>query len=634
MLRCWPIGVVALALATGLAWPVWGQTASVSDAGAVATTGEASLAHAPAGPAANWGVSPPPGYLEIANQRLARMTLEQRVNQTLIVGFSGTQMNNELEDLVRAQVGGIALFSRNIETPDQTAKLTEDIRRKADLPPFIAIDQEGGQVVRLKKGAIILPSHMALGATRSRTLAYLAGRALGADLYSLGINMNLAPVLDVNSNAANPVIGTRSFGERPELVGELGSWFVRGQQETGIVAVAKHFPGHGDTTTDSHYDMPVLAHGMSRLQKIELVPFKMAAKAGLDAMMTAHIALPNVAESPSLPATLSRRLLHDVLRKEVGFEGLVITDGLEMRGIVEGEGIGEAAVRAFLAGADMLMVLWSRADRDTVRTAMMEAVRSGRVSQQRLEQSVRRILIKKAERQIDRKQTPPRANELQRLLHDQLAEEIAERAVTLVRDRKELVPLRDKRVLLLAPEGSSDLQLSQSASVWMPQVPTRERRQRDVVSAISKSENVDVIVGLASNRYHVEVIRAVKEAVPNIPMVFVSLASPYYLLLLPSADTYLCTYSSASTAQRALSRVLTGKRGTVGRLPVTIPQLYPYGTGVVEDVEGAASGGTGSAAGAAAAGTTSVAVAGVTDGSESGLDGSGGAPKSATRTPK
>lgn len=571
----------------------------------------------------------------------AKMTIEQRVSQTLIVGFSGTTMNSELEELAHAwQVGGIALFSRNVETPEQTARLTEDIRRRSPLAPFIAIDQEGGQVVRLKRGAILLPSHMALGATRSRTLSYLAGRALGGDLFSLGINMNLAPVLDVNSNAANPVIGTRSFGERPELVGELGSWFVRGQQEAGIVAVAKHFPGHGDTTADSHYDMPVITHGIDRLRKVEFVPFKMASDVGLDAMMTAHIALPNVSESPQLPATLSRRLLTDILRKELHFEGLIVTDGLEMRGIVEGEGIGEAAVRAFLAGADLLMVLWSRNDRDTVRSAMLAAVQSGRVSPARLEQSVRRILTKKLERGVLEASTPPRATQLQRVLHDQLAAEIAERAVTLVRDRGGQVPLRNRRVLLLAPEGSSDINLPSAASVLMPQVPTRERRQRDVVSAIAKSEGVDVIVALASNRYHVEVIRAVKDAVPNVPLVFVSLASPYYLLLVPNADAYLCTYSGAVTAQKALGLVLTGKRGTVGRLPVTIPGLYPYGAGVV--VDGSADGDVGSAAGGGSAATggavrvsafgADTSVFGVTG--ESFGEGAFGASNSATRTPK
>lgn len=518
------------------------------------------------------------------------MSDSEKVAQLMVVGFSGTQVNRELEELIGEwHVGAVALFSRNIESPTQTRKLTQGIRGLArGVPPFVAIDQEGGIVVRLKQGVFILPSAMALGATRSRALAFLGGRALASDLRALGISMNLAPVLDVNSNPANPVIGTRSIGERPELVADLGTWFVRGQEEGGVVTVAKHFPGHGDTQTDSHFDLPQLPHNLERLKKLEFVPFKAAFAAGLDAVMTAHIALPAVAEAPNLPATLSHRLLTTVLREDLGFSGLILTDGLEMRGIVEGEGIGEAAVKAILAGADMVMVLWSKQDRQQVFDTLKTAYANGTISKARMRASLRRILATKERRGVMGPQVIA-TTDVQRMLHDQLADEIAERAVTLVRSHGDLLPTTAKRVLVLEPEGQVGALLGAQDDVQMPVVPTRERRQHDVTAAIAKSANADVIVAVAQNRYHVEVIRAVREAVPTVPMIFVSMSSPYYLSLVPSADAYLCTYSSLPSAQRALVKVLLGQRGTVGRLPVTIPGLYPYGAGVVEGSDADAS---------------------------------------------
>ncbi len=517
---------------------------------------------------------------------IEKMSDDEKLAQLMVVGFSGTQVGPELQTLVGEwKVGAVALFSRNIESTPQTKKLTQGIRSlvKGGLPPFIGIDQEGGLVVRIKQGAFVLPSAMALGASRSRALSYLAGEALGRDLRALGISMNLAPVLDVNSNPQNPVIGTRSIGERPELVAELGSWFVRGQQEAGIVTVAKHFPGHGDTQTDSHFDMPQLPHDLARLMRLELVPFRAAFAAGLDAVMTAHIALPKISESPNVPATLSHRLLTDILRKELGFTGLVLTDGLEMRGIVEGEGIGEAAVRAVLAGADMVMVLWSKRDRDEVFNALKQAYATHVISEDRVRDSLRRIVASKLAHGLSGPQAQPETD-VQRLLHDQLAEEIAERAVTLVRDQGDLVPLGKRRVAVLAPEGM--LTGIAGERTEMPLVPTRERRQRDVTDAIAKTAGADVIIAAAQNRYHVEVIRAVRDAVPSVPMIFVSFGSPYYLQLVPTANAYLCTYSGLPSADRAVVKVLTGTRGTVGRLPVTIPGLYPYGAGIVEGGEG------------------------------------------------
>ncbi|MCC6811968.1 MAG: beta-N-acetylhexosaminidase [Deltaproteobacteria bacterium] len=568
-------------------------------------------------------------------QKIQQMSEDEKLAQLMVVGFSGTSVNAEVDDLLaRWKVGAIALFSRNVKSPEQVRRLTRGMRdvSKAVVAPFIAIDQEGGLVVRLKQGVSVLPGAMALGATRSRTLAYLAGRAVGADLRGLGISMNFAPVLDVNSNPANPVIGTRSLGERPELVAELGRWFIRGEDEAGIISVAKHFPGHGDTQLDSHYATPSLSIDLDRLRKLELVPFEQAIAFGLSAIMTAHIALPKVSEEPSLPATLSPRVLTGILRKDLGFDGLVITDGLEMRGIVEGEGIGRAAVKALNAGADMVMVLWSQKDREDVFSAMKGAYLAGELSHERVDASLTRIFRVKHKAGLFDKTMSPESLAAQRVLHDQVAEEIAERSVTLVRDRTGLMPLygpgKRTRVLYLGPEGQLAQSFMNDMIELMPSLPTKEQRQKHAIDAIARSAQATVIVAAAQNRYHVEVIRQVREALPSVPMAFVSLGSPYYLAQLPTVDAYLCAYGDLPSSQRALARVLHGERGTVGRLPVTIPGHANYGDGIVL-------GAVASDDGAGAAGSLALSDAGITTSDAGSRTGGGlGSSKKAARIPR
>src|SRR5690606_38358556 len=207
------------------------------------------------------------------DQILANTSVEEKVGQLMMIGFGGTKVNPQIRHwLTERKVGGVALFSRNIEDLEQTSSFTREMEAAVGdgVPLFIALEQEGGNVVRVKEGATVLPGNMAMGATRSTALSYVAGQALGVDLRILGFNMNLAPVLDVNSNPRNPVIGIRSYGERADLVGKLGSWFIRGQQEMGVVAVAKHFPGHGDTYSDSHFSMPTIGADEKRLDEVEL----------------------------------------------------------------------------------------------------------------------------------------------------------------------------------------------------------------------------------------------------------------------------------------------------------------------------------------------------------------------------
>jgi len=518
------------------------------------------------------------------------MTVKEKVGQLLLIGFSGKEVTPHIRRWVkRRKVGGVAIFARNIESTEQIARFTRGIQSltRRSIPAFISLDQEGGNVVRLKDGATVLPGNMALGATRSTALSYVAGQALGTDLKRLGFNMNLAPVLDVNSNPRNPVIGIRSYGERPELVGALGTWFVRGQQEAGVTGVAKHFPGHGDTHADSHFAMPSISTDLDRLRRLELVPFERAIAAGLDAVMTAHIALPKVAEEPNLPATLSYKILTEELRERMGFQGIVITDGLEMRGIVERYGAGTAAVRAILAGADMAMILWTNRKKEEVYASLLRAVERGTIGMQRLDESVRRILRVKLRRGIFDRELPPLRTVLRdgnrNKVHRRVAERIATESITLVRNHGDMLPLRPvryRKVVVMSPSGefANAMVKPKFTRVFrVPYRPSRARRSTAVKRIVKEAQNADALVMVAVNRYHIWMIKEVTRQLPHVPVTVVSFASPYYLESMPDVDGYVCTYSYQKASQRAAANAILGKSGMTGRLPVTIPGFYHYG---------------------------------------------------------
>ncbi len=518
------------------------------------------------------------------------MTVEEKVGQLLMVGFGGTQPNlHSVHWLRDRRVGGVALFSRNIKNLEQTARFARALHKLTvgHIPIFLALDQEGGNVVRVKEGATLLPGNMALGATRSSTLAYVAGQALSIDLKRLGFNMNLAPVLDVNSNPNNPVIGVRSYGERPELVSTLGSWYIRGQQEMGVVSVAKHFPGHGDTQSDSHYAMPAIAADLQRLEDVELAPFRASIDAGLDAIMTAHIALPQITGDKELPATLSRVLLTDILRRKLGFRGIVITDGLEMQGIVKRYGSGRAAVLAIKAGADMPMILWTPRVKEEVYQSLLTAVRGGEISMRRLDRSIRRILRVKEKRGLFHRHLEPLESVVaqgnKNPVHDQVASRIAREAVTLVRNHGDVLPLRASRyrkIVAFVPPGPFGDRLSKSdkvSTIRVSYVPSRERRRLDVERAVAEAANADLLVAAVINRYHVEMVRQIAARLPHLPIALVSFASPYYLKSIPDVDAYVCTYSYLDAAQIAAAKAFLGITPMTGRLPVSIPGFYAYG---------------------------------------------------------
>ena len=339
------------------------------------------------------------------------MTLHQKIGQMLLFGWQGDTPEGNRAVSAHAKalmddfaVGGVIFMGRNVGPPEQTRATITELQAQAKesgLPPlFVAVDQEGGRVQRLgPPNYVKRPSAREIGATHDPSQARAAASAIGGELKSLGFNWDFAPVLDVNNNPNNPVIGDRSYGDNPELVAEMGTAAMRGfQEDAGILACGKHFPGHGDTETDSHHALPRIAHSRARLDAVELVPFHAAIQAGLGAVMTSHILFP--ALDSVLPATLSPAILTGLLRDELGFDGLIITDDLEMKGVADGWGAPEAAVLAVLAGADILLCCHTYETQRAIRDVLVEAVASGRLTEARINESANRIAAAKAGEQV------------------------------------------------------------------------------------------------------------------------------------------------------------------------------------------------------------------------------------------
>ena len=320
------------------------------------------------------------------------MSLREKLGQLLMVGFDGITPSREVTRLVATtRVGGVILFRRNVEYPTQVLALTRALQRLAPKAPlFVAVDQEGGRVSRLPPPFTQFPPAAVLGTRNSFDLTYAVGEAMGREMAAVGINMDMAPVLDVNTNAANPVIGDRAFGDSPIVVEEHGLAMIVGLQDRRVIACAKHFPGHGATSADSHLELPEVKVSLRQLERIHLRPFEHAITNRLAAVMTAHVRYP--ALDPAAPATLSKKILTGLLRRAMGFEGLIITDDLEMKAISARHDPASAAVKAFQAGADILLFCRdTEAPRRTVEL-LAQAVARGRLSEARVDASLARIL--------------------------------------------------------------------------------------------------------------------------------------------------------------------------------------------------------------------------------------------------
>lgn len=325
----------------------------------------------------------------------------RRIARLFCIGFEGMRITPELRELIGLGVSSVILFTRNYESPAQLAELCCEIKSlensaRHDMAGgsgqrgiLICIDQEGGRVQRLRQPFTIIPSMREIGRRHAIDEARTVGRIMARELRAINVDMNLAPVLDVDSNPANPVIGERSFGSDPQVVAQLACALIDGLQSSGLAACGKHFPGHGDTSIDSHFDLPRLAHDLDRLQRVELAPFAAAIKAGVASIMCAHVLFD--ALDPQFPATMSRLVIDQLLRTQMGFNGVVCSDDLEMKAIVDHFGVEEAVVRGAMAGIDLFLVCRDHDVQHRAIAALRDAVARGDIAAQRIEQSNRRL---------------------------------------------------------------------------------------------------------------------------------------------------------------------------------------------------------------------------------------------------
>ena len=541
---------------------------------------------------------------------LASLDLAARVGQMVHVWVLGDYTNWDDPSFKQARqwitgdgVGGITM---SLGSPIEVADKINALQRLARVPLLVASDLEPGlgrlvggvHAPSLLRGgsATLLTTNMAIGAAGREDDAYRAGQITGREARAIGITMAFSPTSDVNNNPANPVINTRSFGEDPAAVATLAAAFVRGLQREGVVATAKHFPGHGDTDTDSHLALPVVASSRARLDSVELRPFKAAIAAGVGAVMTAHIALPALGQ-PSTPATLVPEVIEGLLRDSLGFDGMIVTDALTMEGVGKGYGVGESAVLAVKAGADVLL---KPGDIPAAIAAVVAAVEAGDVSAERIERSARRTLEMKARLGLHRNRYADLAH-LRHVVgapaHWEVAREIADRAVTLLRDDRSLVPVpRDGRIAVVtyAPEleitaGRAFLAelrglLRASGTRITPRTSATEldslTRSLAGADRVIVTTHVRTIEGEGRFAIPRHIAKWIDGLAARQPVIVVANGNPYVIRGFPNVKSYLATYGIDPGLEQAAARALAGTIPITGTSPISLPGYFARGDGV------------------------------------------------------
>jgi beta-N-acetylhexosaminidase len=568
--------------------------------------------------------------LKWADTELKKMSLDEKIGQLIYVGVNATFLNQDSEafqalrhQVVDNHVGGIILFHGPVY---ESVVLCNRMQQLAKYPLLISADLEAGSGMRFDD-TVNFPWNMAIAATGNPDYARRAGDLTGREARAMGIQQIYAPVSDVNNNAANPVINVRSYGEDPKDVARFVAAFVEGAQNAGVIATAKHFPGHGDTATDSHRGLPEIDVTRERLNSVELVPFRAAVDAGVGAVMTGHIGLPlidstaiqplprdlkmgpietsddgEIIAAGTMPTTLSL-VMNGILRKDLHFDGLIVTDAMSMSGLTIYFTQEEASVRAIEAGADLLL---KPADPDASLRGVRDAVKQGRLTEARIEQSARKVLAAKYDLgltrqrltsldQIDQEVAGKKANEL--------ANAIADDAITLVRNDANLLPWTpsaNAKVFNLAiTNGDDRLFITQAfvgamsrGGVKMETMVLDDRSSEpEVAKAIDKASRADVVIVSMYGRVRTGQARSVALPEPgtkalnqliekNARLIGISFGNPYILMSFPNLKTYLVAYGDMPSLQEAAAESLLGKNDIKGRLPISLPGMYPRGTGI------------------------------------------------------
>jgi len=561
-----------------------------------------------------------------ADKQFEKMSLDERIGQLVHIGVNARFLNQESNEykelkrqIVENKVGGITVFVGGVY---ETVHLINRMQENAKIPLLISGDFETGVGMRFED-TVNFPWNMAIAATGNPEFARRQGAITARETRALGVQWNFAPDVDVNNNADNPVINVRSYGENPQDVARYAVAFVEGLQSGKVLATAKHFPGHGDTAVDSHRGLPSIDFSRERLEKIELVPFRSVINAGIGSVMVAHISLPQIdateikplkqaikasytdsqviTEATTVPATLSPNVITKMLREEIKFDGLVVTDAMDMSGLTLYFNQDEAAVRAFLAGADILI---KPASADTAIKGLKEAVETGRISQQRLNESVRRQLAWKYELGLTKQKiTPLEAvdTNVSSMETRKLTDDIASNAITLVKNENKTLPLvKDKKVIVLCITNGEDRNFVgntftnnlRSLGLNAERIVIDERSTpKEISDAIEKAKAAETVVAGLFGRVRSGAknsvglpdagARVLREVLQNRPdTVSVSFGNPYLLKSFPEMKTYAVAYGDMTSLQRAAARALFGEINFMGKLPISIGEDFPRGTGL------------------------------------------------------
>jgi beta-N-acetylhexosaminidase len=532
---------------------------------------------------------------------LSALSVRQQIGQTMMFGFHGTEPSPEITRLIREHhIGGVILFARNVGRPEDVLRLNVALQKIAyeaghPQPLLISVDQENGIVRRLGAGTTLFPGNMAIGAAGRPQWAHEVAQATGRELRALGFNFNLAPVLDVNNNPQNPVIGVRAYGEDPQRVAAYGAEAIRGLQAAGLAACGKHFPGHGDTSLDSHLTLPRIPHDRARLDVVELPPFMKAISEGVDAIMIAHVVFPEF-EPDQTPATLSHRVISGLLREELGFDGVITTDCMEMHAIAKTIGTVEGTYRAFLAGVDLSFISHTHEWQEQTIERFVQGYEAGEIAEERLQASVRRILALK-ERYTSWEDWLPLFDQADLTPdpvvgceeHRQLARSVFEAAVTLTSQRPgalplhvrpedrmavvylknvSLSPVEDERYLINPLAAAVEREHPNLVRIELSNPPTEAEVARAVETA---ADCRAVIVGTA-NAHLSKPQQDLLNHLTALPLqvAVVSMRAPYDLSVCRNVDAHIAVYEFTPAGIEVAAQALFGRRELIGHLPITM----------------------------------------------------------------
>lgn len=521
----------------------------------------------------------------MSKYNIKNMSIRDKIGQISMYGIEATEITEDTIDLIKKyRVGNIILFARNVKSPEQLFKLTQGLQKLAmeefGIPMFISIDQEGGMVTRIFEGSTFFPGAMTISATNNVDNAYKMGKIMGKELSALGINMNLAPIMDVNNNPHNPVIGVRSFSDKPEVVAEYAWQYAKGLQEEGVFATGKHFPGHGDTNVDSHLGLPTITHGRDQLDKVEFVPFRYAIDKGVKAIMSSHINFTQLTKDGT-PATLSKEVMTDLLRDEFGFEGLLVSDSMTMKGVIQKYKPEEATRLAINAGLDLTCLCHPESPRRETLDYLYESYLNGTLTEEVIDERLQRVLKAKEELHVDLNKT---FDDIKHIVindeHKKASYQVVEDALTLVKG--ENIKLSDNaifvgykpRALTIADDtdGTSTLEntLNKNFKNLATKIIDVRPSEEDINKIVNEVKNYDQVILTTyagnTNPQQIDLINKVHEIHNNVYVI--SMRDPYDMYYTKAIKNYICLYEYTPNSIEVLVNYLKGNIKPKGTIPI------------------------------------------------------------------